>query len=1060
MADFSKSLRALVREIVRFVPRKLRDAMRAMSTFPTNSLIANVRYPSRLVVAPALLLLSVVATWVLWRSQHAIPADAPLRGLVVASQKVEWRTVEPRLSGGFAWKAFRSPGDSNEHPVTAAALTVVERARRLAASNDDHAGAIGSLVAGDSEHAIRALEGVGGITPSAAAWSDLAAARYIASVKRNEPWRLGNALAAADAALRLEPSLPEAWFNRALIVERLGLRDLARASWQKYLSVDNKSDWAGEARQHIAALQPAEPFSDSLERIYDQLALDESSAERFVAQFPQEARTWGETRILGRWADAEIAGNHDLAAKHLAVARALGEKLVEYRGDHMLAAAVAAIDRAAPRQRADLAHGHVDFREAQTLLRAHKAAAAQPLFERAMSAFEKSGSPLAAVAQYFFAITIQNAGRMVETRARLETLLSSAPTEFPAHRAQLQWELGRVYALTGRWGDSLAALSASVEAFTRLGELQYAATVRQIIAEVHDRIGNPTEAWQERMIVLHELGRNTTPRLRIAVASMAETALANGEIEQAASFLGLELEMTGEVTPVRRVFALLSRAKIHHKVGSMDAARSDLASARAEIERLADRSMSAILDANTLLVDALLAQSPQQSIELLTRAADAHRSGGRDVQLPEVLLHRARAYVAVGDHVRAAADCETAIALIETMRESLPGDSARWGVFDTAGDLFDEAIRLALERNDTEAAWLYVERARARQLLDLLGAAMPQPPANIPEDAALVEYFVLPSHLLIFVIDRGGIRVFQRDLARSALLERVKTFSYAIAQPNEQTFRAEATALHRILIEPVASWITSKKNLVLIGDAVLSSVPFAALLDGEGHYLVERHNVIIAPSAAVYARLMSRDRRAQFTPRLLILANPSVASSAQPGLPDAEREALKIAQLHRDVMLMSRDEATASAFVRHAPQATLIHFAGHAISAGGSQTALVLASEGDHDGRVNAETIAAMRLPAAPLVLLAGCNTARGETRRTEGTISVARAFLAAGAPRVIATLQPVDDKDAARFFVRLHELLARGLSPADALRAVQLEWIQRPGATRATWAAVQLIGS
>jgi CHAT domain-containing protein len=136
----------------------------------------------------------------------------------------------------------------------------------------------------------------------------------------------------------------------------------------------------------------------------------------------------------------------------------------------------------------------------------------------------------------------------------------------------------------------------------------------------------------------------------------------------------------------------------------------------------------------------------------------------------------------------------------------------------------------------------------------------------------------------------------------------------------------------------------------------------------------------------------------------------------------------------------------------------VIHFAGHALSSEyrPADTSIVLTGA---DGIMSVKDIASLRLRGSSTVVLAACSTARGRVRRFEGTLSVARAFLASGAPSVIATLWPIDDLDAARFFPRLHEYLARGLSASEALRATQLDSI-RNSESPSMWAAVQTIGS
>lgn len=77
-----------------------------------------------------------------------------------------------------------------------------------------------------------------------------------------------------------------------------------------------------------------------------------------------------------------------------------------------------------------------------------------------------------------------------------------------------------------------------------------------------------------------------------------------------------------------------------------------------------------------------------------------------------------------------------------------------------------------------------------------------------------------------------------------------------------------------------------------------------------------------------------------------------------------------------------------------------------------------------------------------------------------EGSLSLARAFLAAGVPVVIASLWPVDDRETARLFSRFYRNLRDGGEVLDALRQAQLETLNlerdRPGSA---WAAFELIG-
>jgi tetratricopeptide (TPR) repeat protein len=105
-----------------------------------------------------------------------------------------------------------------------------------------------------TDEATARLEGAARTSHDAKTWSDLAAARYAAAVQSRRLTLLPPALTAAGEALRADPTLPEALFNRALILERMGSAGEARQAWLRYLEVDAKSSWAAEARGHLNEL--------------------------------------------------------------------------------------------------------------------------------------------------------------------------------------------------------------------------------------------------------------------------------------------------------------------------------------------------------------------------------------------------------------------------------------------------------------------------------------------------------------------------------------------------------------------------------------------------------------------------------------------------------------------------------------------------------------------------------------------------------------------------------------------------------------------------------------
>jgi len=48
--------------------------------------------------------------------------------------------------------------------------------------------------------------------------------------------------------------MPEAMFNRALALQTIGQVDDARTAWQAFLTIDDRSGWADEARTRLRIL--------------------------------------------------------------------------------------------------------------------------------------------------------------------------------------------------------------------------------------------------------------------------------------------------------------------------------------------------------------------------------------------------------------------------------------------------------------------------------------------------------------------------------------------------------------------------------------------------------------------------------------------------------------------------------------------------------------------------------------------------------------------------------------------------------------------------------------
>ncbi|MCU1350078.1 MAG: hypothetical protein JWO56_3108 [Acidobacteria bacterium] len=991
----------------------------------------------------------------------------PVRALIDAAPRGR-RDVVPRLRG-FPWAPLHSTrrggqeADDGRQELVIAASRIAGRTVHDSSPPIRHASALVQFLDGNPRRAAAALQSLAAAHPDAGVSSDLAAAQYVLAIRNDDPSLLPWALVAADAALRLEPSLPEARFNRALIIEALGLRDLARQEWEAYLRLDPGSPWATEAREHVRALPPVEDFLDVLTREYGHLAADPAAARAFARHYRQRSRTWGESEILGSWAKADEEGDAASAAKHLTLARELGAELARDDGNRTLAALVEAIDRADPPRRRLLVQAHRHFGDALRAHRARKPGEAQPLLLQAEAEFARAGSPGELRAAYFIANTMFVQGRMAEAGARLRKLLAGAPPDFPAHRADVLWIIGSIAFSEGHWGACIDTWSEAASLFEMLGEANYAAILRGQIVFVYDRIGKPAAgAWKIRLASFQELGRQLTGRQQEALAAVTRAAMQDEDWPTALSFLGLEIavarQITGSLLPIE---SMLYRADVYRRIGQREAALAELTEARRLIAAVPDASFRANLDATAKAVEASLTADPRVAAALLTSAIDYQSTRGRRMHLPDLLRARGHVYRTLGDDALAAADFEAGIVELERHRDTLSGGEDRWGVFHAAEELLGEAIDLALAHNDPRTAFAYAERDRARSLLDSVATPWrPVDASGVPAGTAIIESAIHGESVVLFLLDERGVRAFRRSVVRGRLEADIATLADASA--SAARLDQAGRSLYKLLIAPLEKELTGKRALALVPDPRLRGIPFAALIDGAGRYLVESYALAVEPSAAFFAR--ERDSRRPAARRHALIVKGAEDLGA---LSSAEREGEAVASLYPSATRLRRGNATPERFIREAESADVIHFDGHAVAAGGGEAWLALspakpAQAGSGDaagGRLDRRAIASLRLPRTSLVILAACDTAAGEIRSTEGTISLARAFLAAGVPSVIATLRPIEDEAAAEFFPILHQQLARGFLPADALRATQLECIRRGERAGGLWAAVQLIG-
>jgi tetratricopeptide (TPR) repeat protein len=259
-------------------------------------------------------------------------------------------------------------------------------------------------------------------------------------------------------------------------------------------------------------------------------------------------------------------------------------------------------------------------------------------------------------------------------------------------------------------------------------------------------------------------------------------------------------------------------------------------------------------------------------------------------------------------------------------------------------------------------------------------------------------------------------------------------------------------------------------RLLIVPDGPLTQVPFALL--------APELEVTYVPSGTTYLLLTrQRDLRGR---EVIAFADPTTAGRGDPfgekggrdesgplaPLPAAREEARAVGD--RVLLGSEATEATLRALIDESASTKpprrwrTIHFACHGIvdEASPWMSAVVLAPGGGHDGRLTALDVVELPLET-DLAVLSACETARGKVVRGDGVVGLPRAFLAAGAARVMVSLWKVDDAASSALMKRFYGLWRDGKrSAASALRQAQSDVrAERRWEDPVFWAAWQLWG-
>ncbi|MDB4960126.1 MAG: tetratricopeptide repeat protein [Myxococcales bacterium] len=384
----------------------------------------------------------------------------------------------------------------------------------------------------------------------------------------------------------------------------------------------------------------------------------------------------------------------------------------------------------------------------------------------------------------------------------------------------------------------------------------------------------------------------------------------------------------------------------------------------------------------------------------------------------------------------------------------------------------------------------------------------------IPKDARLVElvnftpsdpkapyqpkYVPLPRRYAAYVVGSAGDPVFI-DLGGAAAIDAaVEKFRKALSDPSDAKAVVHGRALYDLTMAKVIPQLNGATSILIAPDGTLNVVPFSALVDDRGEFLIKRFTFTYLTSGRDLLRL---NVKTVAQGGGVIFADPSfdgaapaakgpnatpnetpngtksrgsrsvdLASLSWPALPGTGAEATEVEKTMRGMTVFRGARATEGELKRiHGPR--ILHLATHGfflpdepppkvregapaatekhenplLRSGLAFAGANKLSSGTDDGILTAMEASGLDLWGTKLVVLSACETGAGKVTNGDGVYGLRRALVIAGAESLVMSLWQVDDEATKELMAGYYKRLTAGKPRSAALRDVQLEIHGRP---------------
>jgi CHAT domain-containing protein len=657
------------------------------------------------------------------------------------------------------------------------------------------------------------------------------------------------------------------------------------------------------------------------------------------------------------------------------------------------------------------------------------------------------------------------------------------------------------------------------------------------LADAEKDSGLPFMAYEGKAQALFALGRQDEARRTLGDAlAKARSQQKEGHEAQLLILLGRLAAQTGDTQrgiaylEEGRQFAsrvqffrteadgMFELARLYRQTGDISSAEARATAGLAASQRVGDRYY--VPRNLTILADLKGRRGDvREANALYTQAEDVIEGMLTGVDEPywnsSVAGSMSQTYLQHFELLAASADVSDAFRVLERVR----GRTLAWAFEDRKAIQAPESEQTAVLEGEVASLQLRLMRTNdsgeRQQLLDELAeferrlglswtrgddpderlAIQPAPLNKVKEELdpneVLLEYVLDDPNAFCISVSRNGAHVHTLPDGRRRIESLIQGYIGEIRAKKDAV--EPSRRLWQLLVEPVPE-AAKATRLLIAPDGMLNLLPFEALRDGSGRFLLESRVVSYTPSATILAMLRGSKELAR-PARLPLLAVGDVVYDNQGGagrrlppaatvrgriergiadlsgfalhdLPQTRDEVQEIGRVvGTDAILLLGKAATETAFKKEPlDQFRILHLAVHgfADTQYPERSALVLGADprsGD-DGLLQVREIIRLRLNAE-LTTLSACDSGVGKLQGQEGVSNLVEAFLVAGSKAVVASLWNVDDASTSALMEDFYKRLAQGEPTSSALRNAKLDLLSGFGnqVSPYYWAAFVSVG-